>query len=162
MFITSGQEWAVSRKYLTFRWSLHIANSLSNTSVKVVCFSVLHQQAGGYHVTAFRSCIGVEPLRMISKSAHAGLHPQTQKSSSCDTIKVWGYRRRWWGWLSYAWETKVLWNGVRYKNSDDDYGISYHIFFFIFIFSFCLDIFIFCLVLPASKNVKVYQLYFVV
>ena len=77
MFITSGQEWAVSRKYLTFRWSLHIANSLSNTSVKVVCFSVLHQQAGRYHVTAFRCCIGVEPLQMISESAHAGLHPQT-------------------------------------------------------------------------------------
>ena len=31
----------------------------------------------GYHLTAFRCCIGVEPLQMISKSAHAGLHPQT-------------------------------------------------------------------------------------
>ena len=54
-----GQEWAVSRKYLTFQLSLHIASILSNKSVKVVCFSVLTtQQAGGYHVTAFSCCIG--------------------------------------------------------------------------------------------------------
>ena len=74
-----GQEWAVSRKYLSFPLSLHIASSLSNTIVKVVCFSVLttQQQAGGYHVTAFSCCIRVEPLQLISKSAHAGLHPQT-------------------------------------------------------------------------------------
>ena len=37
----------------------------------------LDQQASRYHVTAFRCCIGVEPLQMISESAHAGLHPQT-------------------------------------------------------------------------------------
>ena len=66
-----GQEWAVSRKYLSFPLSLHIASSLSNTIVKVVCFSVLttQQQAGGYHVTAFSCCIRVEPLQLISKSA---------------------------------------------------------------------------------------------
>ena len=74
-----GQEWAVSRKYLSFPLSLHIASSLLNTIVKVVCFSVLttQQQAGGYHITAFSCCIRVEPLQLISKSAYAGLHPQT-------------------------------------------------------------------------------------
>ena len=87
MFITSGQEWAVSRKYLAFRCSLHFASSLSNTSVEVVCFSALQQQADGYHVTAFRSCIGVEPSQDdFQKCACGATSPNTcvDTSYSCN------------------------------------------------------------------------------
>ena len=50
----------------------------------------------------------------------------------------------------------MLWNDVGYKNSNEDFNASPITFFFKFFFPFCLDIFIFCLLLPASKKVKEY------
>ena len=108
-----GQEWAVSRKYLSFPLSLHIASSLSNTIVKVVCFSVLttRQQAGGYHVTAFSCCIRVEPLsswfQKVRMRDYIPKHMCTESSYSCNCYA--SMDRSWLEDSGYLTEIVFLW-----------------------------------------------------